>query len=357
MIAPMTDIPRLSELTSAEYRKHAVADAMRLLSCASFGAGTTSAELAAKSFIERWPRALTSARLKKDLDDGLFVMKAATPPGTTTTLSGLLPPALLGPLVQRMQAETVLAKIPGLQAAPLNVPIPDVSTPPIVKWVGQNIPKPGTLVTTTAATLPPTKCAAILALSEELVRLVGPDAENLMAAVLVDATTRFVDTAFLGNAAAVANTSPAGILNGVVATAAAPTLAGNVGAVLAALFAGRPATKTPVLVMSPAVAGTLGATGAFPNLPASAAGVPVAVSVGAAQSLIAIDAAAIVYHDDGAEIDRSREAAIYLDTAPVGDASGVLTDLWSLNLRGFRVDRFVSWLKVAANAAAFVVVP
>ena len=49
--------------------------------------------------------------------------------------------------------------------------------------------------------------------------------------------------------------------------------------------------------------------------------------------------------DDGIEIDISSDASLQMDSAPDAPptASTVLVSLCQLNLRGFRVERFVNW--------------
>jgi len=229
--------------------------------------------------------------------------------------------------------------------------------PPTNRRVGRTErPKPATKLAITSTPLAAAKCSAILAISEELARLTGANAESLMSAILIDGVT-FVDSEFCSNHAAVPDVNPAGILNGITATPDGPTLATTVQAVLAALFTQRPHTRKPVVIMSPATAGKL--AGAMVLTELGTAGVAVVTTIGAGASVIAIDASAICYNDDGGAIDVSREAAVQMDSAPDNPATAatVFTSLWPLNLVGFRLDRFVSWQVSEANAVAYAVAP
>jgi hypothetical protein len=83
----------------------------------------TTTQAAARAFVERYPHALSTPDLRKALDDGSLVTEAqrhtpaplaTIPPGTVgdPDYDGLLPRALLEPLIQATQRETVLAAKP-----------------------------------------------------------------------------------------------------------------------------------------------------------------------------------------------------------------------------------------------------
>jgi hypothetical protein len=76
--------------------------------------------------------------------------------------------------------------------------------------------------------------------------------------------------------------------------------------------------------------------------------VPVYASAAAADLVIALDAAAVIYSDDGGSVDTSDEATVMLDDAPSG--ASPFTSFWQSNHIGFRIERMLWWQKVAANA-------
>jgi len=302
---------------------------MRFLSCASDASGGTKA---ADLFLQRFPRSLSAPMLRE---------KAAVPPGTTTAPDWggrLLPPALFDALMQTLQRQSALARA-GLLRVPFNVPIPTMSAAPSFAWVPESGLKPVARQTFNDAKLSSAKFAGIVVLSEELVRLTS-GGEGVMSAALTNAATEFLDTQFLDpTVAAVAGKNPASITNGLTPLTAA-TIPEAISKVLAAL---RPGTTKPVIFLSPAAAGLLPA---YPSL-------TVVPTIGAKANIIGVDGGSIVYADSGGEIDVSKQADVILDSAPVAGASTVVSSLWQLNLRGFRVDRFVNWNVTAANAVAY----
>jgi hypothetical protein len=337
---------RLSTLTTTLTETHRVHDAVRYLALALDG--TRSAELLQETYLARYPQSVSASLLRT---------KAASNPIDTTSGAGLLPPVMLDALISAMQRDTVLTKIPGLVRAPLLVHLPSVTTDPSIAWMTEASPKPVSQPILGNIVLTASKCAGIVVLTRELVHA-QPLAAGIIAGILIRAATAFVDSQFLDpTVAAVVGKNPRSITNGITATTAAATLAGSVAAVLAALFTQRPQTVSPVLIMSPATAGSLG-TSLQVNASSGALTfgvVPVAVSVGAGANVIAMDSNAIYYNDDGGQVDSSEYASVQMDTAPGAvTASTVLINLWNENKVGVRLDRFVTWQRAADNAVAIV---
>jgi hypothetical protein len=351
MMARM-DEPRLRDLTAAHVYRLQLDDCMRYLSLAATSE-TTAPTSISEAFLQKYPNAFSSPLLKT---------KAAIPPGLTTDLpwgGHLLPPALLTALTGAIQAATVLNRIPNLQRAPLRVGVPIEIAHPSLGWRAENAPKPVSKLTLAAPALLPYSCGGIIVLSAELVQT--PGAEGVMQKSLVAAAAQFVDLAFLDPAnAPVAGLNPGSITNGITPTPAPPNVVDAPGVALGALFAQRPDSESPVVIMSPGSASRL-AGSAHPDLRVDGGfvhGVPVVTSISAGAQIVAIDATGILYNDAGAEIDISREAAIQMDSAPTNPpvAATVIVSLWQLNLVGFRLDRFVSWLRTDATAVAYVTV-
>ena len=86
-------------------------------------------------------------------------------------------------------------------------------------------------------------------------------------------------------------------------------------------------------------------------------GMPMVSTIGAGNALVLLDAAGVYVHDGGAELAVSKYAAIQAEASPDNPAApgSVLLDLWSHNLVGVRLDRFLSWAR-EATAVAFVTV-
>ena len=300
-------------------------------------------DLALEHFAQQYPRSVF-----------IRAIKTAVESGDTDDLN-LLPPALLDPLVRAIQADTVLAKIPGLVRAPLNVPIPIVTTDPEFVWVRQGGPKPPSVLAVTSLRLDATKGAAIVVVTAELARTEG--AEGVIRARLISASTRFVDSQFLNPAvAAVADKNPASITHGGTSVPAGGDVLETVNALTAAFFAQRPDAIAPSFVVSPQTLGILAAQQLAPD--GRVLGFPTTPTPGAGDALVLLDAAGVYVHDGGASIDVSRYAAIEMQAPPTDPpvAATITRDLWGHNEVGILCERFVSWAS-EPDAVAYTVLP
>jgi hypothetical protein len=188
------------------------------------------------------------------------------------------------------------------------------------------------------------------------------DAADVMRKSLVDASTRTVDKKFLDPTfAAVVGVSPASITNGATAVTATGNLAADLAALVAAFTTQRPNAVSPAFVLSPTIVTRIAAIGTHHDLTVNGGtllGVPAVTTVGAGNTVVLLDAAGVVYNDQGADVDVSTHAAIQMDTAPTHPvvAATVVVDLWSKNMVGLRLDRFVTWARDASSAVAYLVV-
>lgn len=124
-------------------------------------------------------------------------------------------------------------------------------------FVGENGVIPVKRTTMQSATLYRYKMAVISTITKELSRVSTPQAEALIREFMLNDTAVALDKAFLGNAAAVAGTRPAGITNGVAAIPASAAATSfekalaDLKALMNALVAGGAGAR-PVFVMNPA---------------------------------------------------------------------------------------------------------
>jgi hypothetical protein len=355
----METLERLGDVTARHREIVGVADAVRWLVALRSADG--SAHRAANAFLTRWPRTLAAPVVRKALDDGLLT-KATVAAATTTDAAwagALARPAWLEPLVNAMQRDSILQRVPGFVRVPLGVPVPFSSDAPTLQWVGENAPKPVSALPIGEARLVPSKGAGIVILSDELMRT-SDGAERVISSILITASTTFVDGAFLSTAAAVPGVNPAGILNGVVAVAPGANLDASIAALTAQFFAQRPGALLPTFLLGPGSAATIAGTGTHEGVSATGSGVlkgiPAYVTSGAGANVVLVDAAAVIYDDAGAEIDFSRYASIEMSDAPTTPSATVLHDLWSHNQTGVRIDRFVTWA-CEPTAVAYTVLP
>lgn len=308
-----------------------------------------------------------------DLQEMLKV-KAAVAGGTTTDSTWASPlvyaQTFMGDFINYLRPRTLIGQAQ-FRPVPFNVRIGGQTSGGTANWVGQGKAKPVTKFDFNATTVPFTKIAAISVITQELARFSDPSAEALVRDSLADCVIARADTdLFDPDLAAVANVSPAGLLNGVApVTVAAIDFAdpATVRCALAALWAPWDSTfigARPAYYTTPAVARMLAfardpmGNVAFPGVTPTGGtldGVPLRVSQYLANNggsggapFILVDEAEIYLADDGAvTLDASDVASIEMDSAPTG-ASGTptgasLVSMWQTNSVAFRAERFIWW--------------
>lgn len=303
------------------------------------------------------------------LREGIMT-RAAVAPGSTTNATFAAPLVATNyanEFLELLRPRTLLGRIAGLRRVPFNTSMPAQTAGGSYSWVGQGKLKPVTNAQYAAVTLAFAKAAGIIVLTEELVRMSTPSAEAAVRDEMVKGIGQFLDEQFVDpTVAAVANVNPASITNGVAGTAAsaATTAAArtDIAARIAAFAAANYGLNGLVILMSESMAFSLGtmlnAVGqpAFPGLGLGGGtilGVPVVTSESVGDQIIFAHAPSILFADDGGvEVDISREASVYLDSAPTDppDATSVLTSLWQANLVGIRAERFITWGKARTTA-------
>jgi HK97 family phage major capsid protein len=301
---------------------------------------------------------------------GNMQSRAAVAPGTTAQATFAAPLVItnyINDFLTLLRPMTLLGRIQGLRHVPFNVSMPAQTAGGTYKWVGQGKLKPVTNAQYAAVTLSFAKASGIIVLTDELVRMSTPSAEAAVRDELLKGATAFLDTQFVDpTVAAVATVNPASITNGVAGTAAsAATMAAartDLAARLAAFATATYPLSELVILMSESQAFSLGlglnAVGQplFPGLTVTGGtllGVPVVASQAVGNQIVIAHTPSILIADEnGLEIDISREASVYLDSAPTDppDATAVLTSLWQANLVGLRVERYITWGKARSTA-------
>jgi HK97 family phage major capsid protein len=297
-------------------------------------------------------------------------LKAAVAPGTTTdaTWAGpLVNQNIASDFLELLRPATIVGKIPGLRDVPFNTKVPSQTAGGTYSWVGEQKPKPVTKLAFASESLPVTKVAGIIVLTEELVRLSNPKAEELVRRDMIAGIAQFIDQQFVDPAvAAVAGINPASITNG-AATAAATT---NPLADLLGLINHFATYDIPVdgltFILSPANAlalsfrTNLDGSPQFPGIGldgGSYRGMTFITSNTATTNVIALQPALVLFADDGGvTIDASREASLQMDSAPMSpaDATTVYVSLWQNNCVGLRAERFITWKRVGVNAVKYL---
>lgn len=317
-----------------------------------------------------------AAEYAKQWDDttpevSLF-LKAAVAPGTTTDAAWAKPLATPGNVILEefltlLRPATIIGRIGGMPKVPFLVPVPLVTAGGSYKWVGEAKPKPVTSMAFSSTSLPITKAAGIIVLTEELVRNSTPSAEEVVRREMIRGIASFLDKQFVDpTVAAVAGVNPASVTNGVTPVTATTNPATDIHALLSKFTtAGLPVAGVH-LIMSSTNALALAfrknndGSAEFPGVSVTGgaiSGIPLIVSDHVGDDVVAVLAPYVVYADDGGvTVDVSREASLQMDSAPMSpaDATTVYVSLWQTNSVGLRAERFINWVKANPNAAQYI---
>lgn len=163
----------------------------------------------------------TLAYLAKDVAErGVDYIKTAVPMGLTTAdaYKPLVDAwiASSGEFIELLRAQTIIGRLPGYRSVPFLLPITTQTAGGSAQWVGEGKLKPVTALGFGKDSIPLTKVAAIIAVSEELASHSSPDVELLIRDALIADVRERLDTDFIDPAkTAVSGVSPASITNGV----------------------------------------------------------------------------------------------------------------------------------------------
>jgi HK97 family phage major capsid protein len=302
----------------------------------------------------------------------MLQLKTAIPAGNTTDTTWAAPlvyaSQFAADFIAYLRPRTLIGQAQ-FRPIPFNVRVNGQTSGGTGYWVGQGKAKPVTKFDFNAATVPFTKIAAIAVLTQELARFSDPSAEALVRDSLADAVIAKADNdLFDPDAAAVANVSPAGLLNGVNPVAGLnSTDPDDIRCALLRLWAPWDTTNIgirPAYYTTPAVARMLSfmtdslGNPAFPGITptgGSYKGVPVRVSnylannggSGGAPFILVDEAEVYLADDGGVTLDASEEASIEMSDAPTGAAgtptAAQLVSMWQTNSIALRAERFIWW--------------
>lgn len=290
--------------------------------------------------------------------------------------------------IEFLRPQTILGKfgqggIPSLRPAPFRTALIGQTSGGSGYWVGEGQAKPLTKFDFARTAMAPLKVANIAVVTEEILRDSSPSADAIIRDGLVAALRERLDKDFIDpNKAAVADVSPASILNGVTAIASSGNTADDVRADVQALFkafiAANNAPTSGVWIMpsttalalslmlnplgQPEFAGISMNGGTLFGLPVIVSEYVPTVTGSAAPAddgaVVALVNASDIYLGDegGFQLDLSREASLQMSDAPDNPptATTVMVSLWQMNLVGFRAERTINWAKRRPSAAAYL---
>ena len=302
--------------------------------------------------------------------DVALALKAAVAAGTTTDATWAKPlvnPSITADFLPLLRAATIIGKIAGLRKVPFNVNVPAQTAGGVVAWVGELKPKPVTAMAFAMENLPFNKVAAIVVLSQELVRFSNPSAEAVVRDSLVKDIAAYLDAQFINPAvAAVAGVNPASITNG-APTAAATT---NPLADILGLINHFATNNIPVdgltFLLSPANAlalsfrTNLDGSPEFPGIGINGGtykGLQFITSNTMTTNVVALAPQYILMADDGGvTIDASTEASLQMDSAPTSPIvdTTVLVSMFQMNAVALRAERYITWKRVGTNTVKYL---
>ena len=290
--------------------------------------------------------------------------------------------------IEFLRPQTILGKfgqggIPGLRPAPFRTALIGQTSGGAGYWVGEGQSKPLTKFDFARTAMAPLKVANIAVVTEEILRDSSPSADAIIRDGLVAALRERLDKDFIDpTKAAVADVSPASILNGLVAIASSGNTADDVRADVQKLFkafiAANNAPTDGVWIMPSTTALALSLMlnplgqpefGGISMNGGTLFGLPVIVSeyvptvTGSTDpaddgAVVALVNASDIYLGDegGFQLDLSREASLQMSDAPDSPptAATVMVSLWQMNLVGFRAERTINWAKRRPSAAAYL---
>ena len=327
------------------------------------------AKIAAKQFgVE--PATWAAARWNDSTPEVALALKAAVAPGTATDAvwaQPLVNPRIANDFIELMRAATIIDKISGLYKVPFNTKIPQQTGGGTYNWVGEMKPKPVTALTFGSVSLDWAKVAGIIVLTQELIKLSNPNAEDVVRREMVKGITAFLDGQFVNPAvAAVAGVSPASITNGApTAAATANPLADIMGLIQHFVnnnisVAGVHFLMSPTNALALSFQSNTDGSAIFPGVTAeggSYKGLKFITSQTVGNLVIALQPDLILMADDGAvTIDASTEASLQMDSAPASpvDATTVYVSMFQMNTVALRAERFITWKKANANAVKYL---
>jgi HK97 family phage major capsid protein/HK97 family phage prohead protease len=275
------------------------------------------------------------------------------------------PATAMTEFVELLMPQTIIGRVQGFRRVPFNIPIITQTGGSTFEWVGEGAPKPVGELAFERSTLGYTKCAGIVVLTEELIRLSTPNAEDRARGDLIEQCAKFLDEQFIKVSIAAGASNPASITYGVSSPAATGTDVDAVKADLMTALGTFTAAKIPIsglaIVTTPDLAlGLSMLTNALGQAPAgfnvtpaggTLLGYPVIVSESVdAGTVVIFKPSEIFLADDGqVRLDASNQA-----TLDMNGTSTPVFSLWQRNCVGLRAERWINWKKRRDSVVAVI---
>lgn len=248
-----------------------------------------------------------------------------------------------------VRSRSLIGQIGGLRKTVPFAPAVQMTSGASAAWVPESGFIPPSSLSFVREGLEPRKVAAIVVMSQELIRQMGIGGEGKIADDMTAAAVEALDAAFADPAnAGVAETKPASVFHDAAPVVATADPGADLRTLIAA-FDGNLATAA--LVLNPVRAARL-AGEAFPEIGArggSMLGIPAAVSPSVPLGVIGlVDADAVMMGEGDPELLPSSVADV------TDAATGELIGLWQHNLKGIRAVVRANWKLIKPGAAAYI---
>jgi len=332
---------------------------------------------------------IAKSRWSRETPEVEAVLRASVAAGTTTDTNWALPLAqytdMASEFIELLRPETIVGQIQGWKNVPFNVRMPRQTSGATAGWVGEGAPKPVSKLQFDSFTIPHTKIAVIVAITEELARFSTPSAEATVRQDLITTIAQFMDRQmFDPTVAAVSGTSPGALNNGLTLNTnmidstgfTVAQITADLNAALTYMATNSISMRAPYWIMHPRTKNFLMTLRTSQDIYAfrdelvnnKLLGIPVVssansvlrdqsspASAGSLEGYITlIEASEIFVADDGeVMIDVSREASLQMVDDPSSSASTMFS-LWQNNMIGIRAERYVYWA-ARRTAAVFMI--
>ena len=262
-----------------------------------------------------------------------------------------------------VREQSVLGRLVGLRRVPFNVRTLSVQTGARGFWVSQAKPKPLSKPALTGSSLPPLKVAAILVVTQEMLRSHDPAVESMLQDDLTRALTVVLDEALIDpDNAGLANETPASIAYGATQIAATSDFGADLRTMIGAFkgdlgyaaFVTSPEVATGIAMMTDS-----GGRYLFPNVGPRGGeliGLPLLTTRADAtttsgSSLMLLDPTGIAAALGALSIESSDAATLQMSDDP--NDAGVPVEqvsLWQTNSAAFKAEIYANWSRQRAGS-------
>lgn len=316
---------------------------------------------------------IAKANWSKDTPEVERILRSAVAAGTTTDTTWAQPLAeytnMAGEFIELLRPETFLGRMTGFRNVPFMVRMPRQTAGASAGWVGEGSAKPVSSLAFSSVTIPHTKTAVIVVITEELARFSSPSAQATVQQDLIATISQFMDQQMVDpTVAAVADVSPASLTYGAPTSdstgATVATVTNDLNTAMTYMAVQNISMKSRYWLLHPRTANflmtlrtsqdiyafrdemTQGRLLGIPflmsgNMPLLDQSSPVDGSL--ETYIVLVEASEMFVADDGqVMLDISREASLQMNTAPSAGAQQ-LVSLWQQNLIGIRAERYIYW--------------